>query len=152
MNSAADRHIDALVIGAGIAGISAAWHITHHCPSLNVAVLEGRSEIGGTWSLFRYPGVRCDSDMYTLGFSFAPWTGKEAIVEGAAILRYLKDVVEQENLDRLIRFDHRVREARWSSERPVDLAGRHPGGRANHHVFISHGVHGLLPIRRGLSS
>ncbi|MUM19849.1 NAD(P)/FAD-dependent oxidoreductase [Mycobacterium sp. CBMA271] len=116
MNSAQNQHVDVLVVGAGIAGISAAWHFAHHCPSLNITVLESRSEIGGTWSLFRYPGVRCDSDMYTLGFSFAPWTGQEAIVEGDVILQYLKDVVAQENLDRLIRFDHQVREARWSSQ------------------------------------
>lgn len=116
MNSTQSQDVDVLVLGAGIAGISAAWHFAHHLPSLNIAVLEGRSEIGGTWSLFRYPGVRCDSDMYTLGFSFAPWTGREAIVDGDVILQYLKDVVAQENLERLIRFDHRVREARWSSQ------------------------------------
>ncbi|MFA4080590.1 flavin-containing monooxygenase [Mycobacteroides salmoniphilum] len=111
-----DQAVDVLVVGAGIAGISAAWHFANHCPSLNVAVLENRSEIGGTWSLFRYPGVRCDSDMYTLSFSFAPWTGREAIVDGGTILRYLKDVVAKENLERLIRFNHGVREARWSSQ------------------------------------
>ncbi|OHU25550.1 FAD-containing monooxygenase EthA [Mycobacteroides chelonae] len=111
-----EQAVDVLVVGAGIAGISAAWHFANHCPSLNIAVLESRSEIGGTWSLFRYPGVRCDSDMYTLSFSFAPWTGREAIVDGGTILRYLKDVVAKENLEPLIRFNHGVREARWSSE------------------------------------
>lgn len=115
MNSEAAEHLDVVVVGAGIAGISAAWHIRKYCPTLNMAVLEGRSELGGTWSLFRYPGVRCDSDMYTLGFSFSPWTQQESIVDGEAILQYLKQVADDENLTPFLRFDHRVREARWSS-------------------------------------
>ncbi len=115
MTSDTHEHVDVIVVGAGIAGISAAWHIRKHCPELSIAVLEGRSELGGTWSLFRYPGVRCDSDMYTLGFTFAPWTEQDAIVGGDVILEYLKRVVEQENLTTFIRLGHQVRAARWSS-------------------------------------
>jgi monooxygenase len=115
MNSAAPEHVDVIVVGAGIAGISAAWHLRKHCPTLDMVVLEGRSELGGTWSLFRYPGVRCDSDMYTLGFSFAPWTREDAIVGGEVILSYLKQVADQENITPFIRFGNHVRAARWSS-------------------------------------
>ncbi|AHC27433.1 MULTISPECIES: flavin-containing monooxygenase [Mycobacteriaceae] len=115
MNNGVHEHVDVVVIGAGIAGISAAWHIRRHCPDLSVAVLEGRSELGGTWSLFRYPGVRCDSDMYTLGFTFAPWTEQDAIVGGDVILAYLKRVVDQEKLTPFIRLGHQVHAARWSS-------------------------------------
>ena len=82
-NSAAVEHIDVLIVGAGISGIDAAYHLKTRCPSKSWLILEARDAIGGTWDLFRYPGIRSDSDMYTLGFPFRPWTGEKAIADGA---------------------------------------------------------------------
>lgn len=107
--------LDVLVVGAGISGISAAWHLQTLCPRRRFAVLEARERLGGTWDLFRYPGVRSDSDMFTLGFAFRPWHGERAIAEGPAILQYLHDTVREFDLARHIRFNHRVRHASWSS-------------------------------------
>lgn len=107
--------LDVLVVGAGISGISAAWHLQTLCPDRRFAVVEARQQLGGTWDLFRYPGVRSDSDMFTLGFSFRPWHGERSIAEGPAILQYLRDTVRELGLDRHIRYGHRVRHAAWSS-------------------------------------
>jgi cation diffusion facilitator CzcD-associated flavoprotein CzcO len=109
------EHVDVLVIGAGLSGIGAAWHLQHHCPRRTYAILEGRGDIGGTWDLFRYPGIRSDSDMYTLGFSFKPWTQQKAIADGPSIMRYLRETVRESGIDRHIRFRHRVVAADWSS-------------------------------------
>ncbi|MDG2262891.1 MAG: NAD(P)/FAD-dependent oxidoreductase, partial [Actinomycetota bacterium] len=82
-------HFDVLVVGAGISGIGAAYHLQKNCPGMSYAILEGRADIGGTWDLFRYPGIRSDSDMHTLGFSFKPWNAEKAIADGPSILAYL---------------------------------------------------------------
>lgn len=108
--------LDVLVIGAGISGLSAAWHLQKHCPERRFAVLEARHTLGGTWSLFRYPGFRSDSDMYTLGFHFKPWRQREAIVRGPAILQYLRETAREHGLDRHIRYGIRVRSANWNSQ------------------------------------
>jgi cation diffusion facilitator CzcD-associated flavoprotein CzcO len=105
---------DVIIIGAGLSGIGAAYHVQTGAPGLRYTVLEGRSSMGGTWDLFRYPGIRSDSDMYTLGFSFNPWTEGEAIADGPAILRYIHSTAEQFGIHRHIRFDHRVVQADWS--------------------------------------
>jgi monooxygenase len=105
---ASESDVDVLVVGAGLSGISAAWHLRRYCPDQRIAILEARERIGGTWDLFRYPGVRSDSDMYTLGFSFEPWTEDQAIASGDTILRYLDRVVDKHDLRRLIRFNTRV--------------------------------------------
>ncbi|MCX7228564.1 MAG: FAD-dependent oxidoreductase, partial [Burkholderiales bacterium] len=84
----ASEHLDVLVVGAGISGLSAGWHLRQRCPGKTVAILEARHELGGTWSLFRYPGIRSDSDMYTFGFGFRPWPGARAIADGDSIMRY----------------------------------------------------------------
>ena len=110
------EHLDVLVVGAGISGICAAHYLRTECPWATYAVLEGRQTMGGTWDLFRYPGIRSDSDMHTLGFSFRPWDGELSIAEGADILEYLKDTAADEGIDRHIRYGHRVRSAEWSSE------------------------------------
>lgn len=115
--AAADDFFDVLIVGAGLSGIGAACHLKRRCPRRAVVILESRQSLGGTWDLFRYPGVRSDSDMYTLGYSFRPWPGKEAIADGASILRYLQDTAREEGVDQLIRFSHRVQRASWSSER-----------------------------------
>lgn len=109
------EHFDVLIVGAGLSGIGAAWHLQHHCPGKSYAVLEGRDAIGGTWDLFRYPGIRSDSDMYTLGYRFRPWTQAKAIADGPAILDYVKDTAREAGIDRHIRFGHRVVGAAWSS-------------------------------------
>ncbi|MDP1025899.1 NAD(P)/FAD-dependent oxidoreductase [Sphingomonas sp. KR1UV-12] len=111
---AAPEHVDVLVVGAGISGISAGWHLQRHCPDRSYLILEAREAIGGTWDLFRYPGVRSDSDMHTLGFAFQPWTGEAAIADGAAILRYVQDTASAHGIDRHIRFGTRVVSADWS--------------------------------------
>ncbi|CAN5701087.1 NAD(P)/FAD-dependent oxidoreductase [soil metagenome] len=111
----ADEFVDVLIVGAGISGISAAYHLQTLCPDHHYAIVEARASLGGTWDLFRYPGVRSDSDMHTLGFSFRPWADEKAIAQGSAILDYLRDTVREHGIDRRIRFGHRVLRADWSS-------------------------------------
>jgi cation diffusion facilitator CzcD-associated flavoprotein CzcO len=109
------EHLDVLIIGAGLSGIGAAHHLQAAFPARSYAILEARDDLGGTWDLFRYPGVRSDSDMHTLGYRFRPWTQAEAIADGPAILRYIRDTAADAGIDRFIRYGHRVTEASWSS-------------------------------------
>jgi monooxygenase len=110
------EHVDVLIVGAGISGIDAAYHVQTKCPQKTYAVLEGRATMGGTWDLFRYPGIRSDSDMYTLGFPFRPWTDEKSIADGDTILAYVKDTAKVYGIDKKIRYNTRVQQARWSSE------------------------------------
>jgi monooxygenase len=109
------NHVDVLIIGAGISGIGAAVHLKQDCPNKSFTILERRPNLGGTWDLFRYPGIRSDSDMYTLGFSFKPWTSRKAIADGPAILAYLNETVDEHNLRKDIRHGYQVLSASWSS-------------------------------------
>ena len=108
-------HFDVLIVGAGLSGIGAAYHLQKRCPAKTYAILEGRSSIGGTWDLFRYPGIRSDSDMYTLGYNFRPWREAKAIADGPSILGYVRDTATEAGIDRHIRFGHRVKAAAWST-------------------------------------
>jgi cation diffusion facilitator CzcD-associated flavoprotein CzcO len=112
----ANEHVDVLIVGAGLSGIGAAYHLQQKCPGRSYAILEGRDAIGGTWDLFRYPGIRSDSDMYTLGYSFKPWTEEKAIAAGPTILNYIRETASDNNIERHIRFNHRVKRASWSSQ------------------------------------
>jgi monooxygenase len=109
------EHLDVIVVGAGLSGVGAGCHLEMRCPGKRYAILEARDSIGGTWDLFRYPGVRSDSDMYTLGYSFRPWSDAKAIADGPAILSYVKETAREYGVDRRIRFNHRVVRAEWSS-------------------------------------
>lgn len=108
------EHLDVLIVGAGISGISAAWHLQDRSPSKTYAILERRENMGGTWDLFKYPGIRSDSDMFTLGFRFKPWTSAKAIADGPSILSYIKDAAAENGIDKNIRYNHRVVAADWS--------------------------------------
>ena len=114
--SARTEHFDVLIVGAGLSGIDAAWHLQKECPHKSYAILEAREASGGTWDLFRYPGIRSDSDMHTLGYSFKPWRDAKAIADGPAILRYVKETAAEYGVDRHIRYGHRAARAAWSSE------------------------------------
>lgn len=105
-----------LIVGAGLSGIGAACHLSRECPDRSYAVLEARDAIGGTWDLFRYPGVRSDSDMFTLGYSFRPWTKSKSMADGPSIREYVRDTAHEYGVDRRIRFGHKVVAAHWSSE------------------------------------
>ena len=107
--------VDVLIVGAGLSGIAAAYYLQERCLKLSWTIVEGRDAIGGTWDLFRYPGVRSDSDMFTLGYRFRPWRGENAIAGGPAILQYIKDSAREFGIDRHIRFRHRVTRISWSS-------------------------------------
>ncbi len=109
------EHVDVLIVGAGLSGIGAACHLRSESPGKSFAILEARDAIGGTWDLFRYPGIRSDSDMFTLGYSFRPWEDAKAIADGPAILSYIRDAARDHGIDRHIRFHHRVVRAEWSS-------------------------------------
>ena len=109
------EHFDVLVVGAGLSGIGAAYHLQKHCPDRRYAILEARDRSGGTWDLFRYPGIRSDSDMYTLGYSFRPWEDAKAIADGPAILQYVRDTARVCGIDRMIRYGHAVKRASWST-------------------------------------
>jgi cation diffusion facilitator CzcD-associated flavoprotein CzcO len=110
------EHFDVVIVGAGLSGVGAGVHLRQRCPGKTFVILEGRDCIGGTWDLFRYPGVRSDSDMHTLGYRFKPWRDAKAIADGPAILEYVKDAAREHGVDRRIRYRHRVRKAAWSSE------------------------------------
>jgi cation diffusion facilitator CzcD-associated flavoprotein CzcO len=107
---------DVLIVGAGISGIGAGYYLKNRCPDRSFAILEGRSDLGGTWDLFRYPGVRSDSDMHTLSYSFKPWTGDRSISDGQSILDYLRETAVEHHIDQHIRFNHHVTRAEWSTE------------------------------------
>ena len=109
------EHFDVLIVGAGLSGIGAGYHLQAECPRRTYAIFEAREAIGGTWDLFRYPGIRSDSDMYTLGYSFRPWEDAKAIADGPSILKYVRDTAADHGIDKKIRFRHRVTRASWSS-------------------------------------
>ena len=107
------EHFDVLIVGAGISGIGAAYHLQQSCPGKRYAILERRGQLGGTWDLFRYPGIRSDSDMHTLGYRFRPWRGDKPLADGPAILEYLDATARENGIDRHIRFGQSVLSARW---------------------------------------
>ena len=110
------EHFDVLIVGAGLSGIGAACHLRRDAPDHSFALLEARDAIGGTWDLFRYPGIRSDSDMHTLGYSFSPWRESQAIADGPSILRYVRRTADEHGVTERVRFGRRVVSARWSSD------------------------------------
>ncbi len=110
------EHHNILIVGAGLSGVGAACHLRQDCPQKSFAILEARDAIGGTWDLFRYPGIRSDSDMFTLGYAFAPWEQAKAIADGPSIRAYVRDTARRFGVDRAIRFHHRVVRAAWSTD------------------------------------
>ncbi|MGA8710349.1 MAG: NAD(P)/FAD-dependent oxidoreductase, partial [Thermoplasmata archaeon] len=109
------EHVDVLIVGAGLSGIGAGYHLQADCPDKSFALLEARDRIGGTWDLFRYPGIRSDSDMYTLGYSFRPWEDAKAIADGPSILSYIQQAAKDYDVEEKIRFNHRVVRAEFST-------------------------------------
>jgi len=110
------EHFDVVIVGAGLSGIGAAWHLQELCAGKSYVILEGRDSIGGTWDLFRYPGIRSDSDMHTLGYSFKPWREAKAIADGPSILKYVKETAAENGIDQHIRYGQQVSHVAWSSD------------------------------------
>ena len=112
-------HKDVLVIGAGISGIAAGYNLKKSCPKKSFSILEGRESIGGTWDLFKYPGIRSDSDMHTLGFRFKPWIHNKSIADGPSIMEYLHETIDEYKLKENILLNHKVTSANWNSEKSL---------------------------------
>ena len=110
------EHVDVLIVGAGISGVGAGHHLRERCPDKSFAILEARADMGGTWDLFRYPGIRSDSDMHTLGFRFKPWTDSTSLADGPSILSYVREAATEADLHERIRYHHKVVSAAWSSD------------------------------------
>ena len=149
----ASEHFDVLIIGAGLSGVGAGCHISTRCPGKTFALLEARDAMGGTWDLFRYPGIRSDSDMFTLGYSFRPWKEAKAIADGPAILSYIHETAAEYGVEDKIRYGHRAVRAEWSSDeaRWTVHVERADGRRADAaHVQLPVPVHRLLPLRRAV--
>jgi cation diffusion facilitator CzcD-associated flavoprotein CzcO len=114
-NADSPEHVDVLIVGAGISGIGAGCHLRRELPGKRFAILESREASGGTWDLFRYPGIRSDSDMFTLGYSFRPWEEPQSIAHGSQILTYVRETAREYDVEREIRYRHRAFAAAWSS-------------------------------------
>ena len=110
-------HVDVLIIGAGLSGIGAASHLEREAPNKSYAILESRGAMGGTWDLFRYPGIRSDSDMHTLGYNFKPWKHERAIADGPTILDYIRETAREYDVEKHIRYNHRATKISWDSDR-----------------------------------
>lgn len=106
---------DVIIMGAGLSGIGTAYHLQENCKGKSYIILENRPSLGGTWDLFRYPGIRSDSDMFTLGYSFKPWKYNEAIADGGLILNYIKETASENGIDKHIRFNTKINSADWDS-------------------------------------
>jgi len=138
MPATPSEHFDVLIIGAGLSGIDAGWHLARYAPEKRFVILEGRERVGGTWDLFRYPGIRSDSDMLTMGYSFRPWTQPKTISDGDDIRRYIEDTAREAGLMERIRFRHRVVRADWSSAEArwtIEAVRRDDCGREETVVF-----------------
>jgi cation diffusion facilitator CzcD-associated flavoprotein CzcO len=112
-------HKDVIVVGAGISGIAAGYNLKKSCPNKSFSILEGRNNIGGTWDLFRYPGIRSDSDMHTLGYRFKPWIHDKSIADGPSILEYLNETIDENDLRNNILLNHNVNSANWNSDKSI---------------------------------
>ncbi|BBX19681.1 FAD-containing monooxygenase EthA [Mycolicibacterium duvalii] len=127
--------VDVVIVGAGISGISAAWHLQGACPDKSYLILERRDQLGGTWDLFKYPGIRSDSDMYTLGFHFKPWATDQSIADGPSIWNYLNEAAVENGIDKHMRFGHKVVAANWSDEHQRwELTVEHGGEQVELHA------------------
>lgn len=152
------EHFDVLVVGAGLSGIGAGYHLQKHCPDKSYVILENRAAMGGTWDLFRYPGIRSDSDMYTLGYNFKPWTQQRAIADGPAIWKYVNETAQENGIDKHIRFQHRVTRCSWdSSQARWTVEAEHEGATKRftaNFVLMCAGYykyeHGYLPDFKGM--
>jgi monooxygenase len=155
------EHFDVVIVGAGLSGVAAAYHLQSYCRDKSCAILEARDAIGGTWDLFRYPGIRSDSDMYTFGYSFRPWVSNAAIADGDSIRSYIRETAAACGIDRKIRFRHRVKGASWSSTDAlwtldVERAGTEPIRITCNFLFACAGYYdyagGYMPEFSGLES
>ena len=152
------EHFDVLVVGAGLSGVGAGYWLQNLCPNKSYAIIEARERKGGTWDLFRYPGIRSDSDMFTLGYSFKPWTDPKAIADGPSILRYIEETARENGIDEKIRYSQRMISADWSSEDARwTVAIETPNGRASYtcgFLYMCSGYyrydHGYLPAFAGM--
>ncbi len=153
------EHYDVIIVGAGLSGIGAARQLQDKCPGRSFLILEARDTIGGTWDLFRYPGIRSDSDMYTMGYDSKPWLNPKAIADGPSILAYVREAATERGIDRLIRFKHKVQAARWSSaDGRWEVSAEHEGGESRYScgmLFVCSGYysyeHGHTPHFEGLA-
>ena len=146
------EYIDVLIIGAGISGIGSACHLKAKCREKNFIILEERDSLGGTWDLFRYPGIRSDSDMYTFGYNFNPWPDGKSIADGITILKYLKQTSTDHNIDKHIRYRHQVKSASWCSQDScwkVDALNKEDGERVSIRSRFLLVCSGYYDYRRG---
>lgn len=150
---------DVIIIGAGLSGIGAACHLSKACPNKKYVILEGRNNLGGTWDLFKYPGIRSDSDMYTLGYNFKPWTDPQAIADGPSILKYIKNTSEQFGVNTHIRYGHKVSKIQWDSNTAswtvyVNIDGEEKVFRCNYLMSCTgyyNYEHGYTPDFKGVN-
>ena len=128
----ASEHFDVVIVGAGLSGVGAGYHLQTRSPDRSYAILEGREAIGGTWDLFRYPGIRSDSDMFTLGYAFKPWTEAKAIADGPSILNYVRETAREHGVDQHIRFNTQVKGASWSTQDAAWTVEVEKDGKTSH--------------------
>ncbi len=148
------EHLDVLIVGAGLSGIGAACHLQSECPRKTYAIVEAREASGGTWDLFRYPGIRSDSDMFTLGYAFKPWTEARAIADGPSILAYIREAAREHGVERRIRYSRRVVRAAWSSDEArwtVDVERTDTGEREQLTCSFLYGCTGYYRYDEGYS-
>ncbi len=144
------EHVDVIIVGAGLSGVGAAHHLQERCPERSYLILEARQAMGGTWDLFRYPGIRSDSDMHTLGYNFRPWTKAKAIADGPSIREYIEDTAKDGGIDRHICFGHRVTGVAWSTpDARWTVTTEGPDGTAQFTCNFLHMCSGYYDYERG---